>query len=148
MRRDRVMECTIAAIAGIGLAAVLTASLGVRSSGDPTPLRSEVATAAKPVVMPAEETSKPAKAARKHAARKRHVRRHHRLRVQVRTAAAPAPSPVVAQTAPVTTETQAPSTPIRTQAVTPTPAPKPAPVKTPSRPKPSVGGGVSFDDSG
>jgi hypothetical protein len=156
MRRDRVMECTIAAIAGVGLAAVLIAALGVRSAGESTPLRSQqVATAADPATLPAAETSeaaKKARAARKHAQRKRHAGGHHRRRAPIKTAPAPRPR-LVAETAPVTTESQPPSTPIRTQSVTPAPAPKPAPVRTPSPPKRTGsggggGGGVSFDDSG
>jgi hypothetical protein len=155
MRRDLVMECTIAAIAGVGLAAVLIASLGIRSAGEPTPLRSQVATAADPATLPAAETSKAAKkarVARKHAQRKRHAGRHHRRRAPIRTAPSPPPK-VVAETAPLRTESQPPSTPIRTQSVSPAPAAKPAPVRAPSPPKRTGsggggGGGVSFDDSG
>jgi hypothetical protein len=139
MRRDRIMECTIATVAGIGLAAGLTASLGVRSAGPPTPLKTEASTVAgKPVIAPAEVP-------RKHAVRKRTARKHHR---RARRAHAPAPPPspprVVAQAPSVVTPSPAPARPIRIQPVS-APAPKPAPKPAPSRPKPS---GVSFDDSG
>jgi hypothetical protein len=146
-RRDRVMECTIAAIAGIGIAAILTASLGVRSSGNSTPHKPEVATATSPSTVADVRPSKAARPASKHPVRKRHVRRHHR-RTHVVTAPA---APVVAQAAPVETRAPIHAAPIRTQSVAPPPAPAPAPQpapKAPSRPKPSGGGGVSFDDSG
>jgi hypothetical protein len=151
-RRDRVMECTIAAIAGIGIAAILTASLGVRSSKDSTPLKSEAATAAKQSTVADVRPSKAARPA--DPARKRQVHRHHRRRTHVISAPAPPPAPVVAEAAPVKSHAPAHSAPIRTVSVAPrpapapAPAPKPAPTKPPSRPKSSGGGGVSFDDSG
>jgi len=151
-RRDRVMECTIAAIAGIGIAAILTASLGIRSSGESTPLKSEAATVANQSTIADVRPGKAKQAAPRHPVRKRHVRSHHRRRTHVVTApAAPARAPVVAQAAPVVTHTPVRSTPTpyvapRPAPVSkPAPAPKPAPAKAPSRPKPS---GVSFDDSG
>jgi outer membrane biosynthesis protein TonB len=149
MRRDRIMECTIATVAGIGLAAVLIASLGVRSSGPATPLRAEVSAAAEKPVIAASEVP------RQQAVRKRPARVHHRrrARAQAPPAPAPAPAPVVAQAPPVSRPSPAPPRPVRIQPVSapapaPRPAPKPAPVKAPSRPKPSGGKGISFDDSG
>jgi hypothetical protein len=141
MRRDRIMECTIATVVGIGLAAGLTASLGVRSAGAPTPLEAEVSTPAKkPVISPSEVP-------RKHTVRKRAARTHHRRA----RAHAPAPPPVVANAPPAATPRPARPRPIRIQPVSapaPAPAPKPAPPKLPSRPKPSGSKGISFDDSG
>jgi hypothetical protein len=143
MRRDLVLECTIAAVAGIGLAAVLTSSLGVRSSGSGDPLNSVAQTPAADVAdVPA---AAPSKVAPHQAPRKRH-RHHSRRPARVAT---PSPPPVVAQAAPVATRKPASARPQRTAApVQPVSAPAPAPVKPQSRPKPSGGGGVSFDDSG
>jgi hypothetical protein len=147
MRRDRIMECTIATIAGIGLAAGLTASLGVRSSGPPTPLKAEKS-AAKPVIAAAEVPRK--QAARKRPARKHH-RRHHR-RAQAHAPAPPSSPPrIVAQAPSVVTPSPARARPIRIQPVSapaPKPVPKPAPKPAPAKPSPPKPSGVSFDDSG
>lgn len=146
MRRDRIMECTIATVAGIGLAAGLTASLGVRSSGPPEPLRAEASAAAEKPVIASSEVPR-ARTVRKRAARP------HRRRAHAPAPAPPPPSraPVVAQTAPVVRPTPAPARPIRIQPVSapaPRPAPKPAPARPPSSPKPTGPKGISFDDSG
>ena len=146
-RRDRVMECTIAAIAGIGIAAILTASLGVRSSGPSTRLKSEAATAANPSTVADVRPSKAKRVAPKHPVRKHHVRRHHGRRTHAVSApAAPrASAPIVAQATPVRSQ-PARSTPIHTETIAPQPAPAPRPAPAPKpAPKPS---GVSFDDSG
>jgi hypothetical protein len=148
MRKDLVLMGTIAAIAGIGLAAVLTASLGVRSSGPPAPLRSAApAKAAEPPLIAASEAPKTAP--------RKHVRKRVKRRIRHVRPTAPAPQPAIAQTAPVTRPAPAPVRPQRTQPVSaPAPAPAPvskpapAPVKQPSSPKRTGSPGVSFDDSG
>jgi hypothetical protein len=148
MRRDRIMECTIATVAGIGLAAGLIASLGVRAAGPPTPLRAEVSTttaaAEKPVIAASEVP-------RAHAVKKRAARPPHHRAPAPAPAPPPSPPPVVAQARPVVTPSPAPPRPVRIQPVfapAPKPAPKPAPARAPSRPKPSAPKGISFDDSG
>jgi hypothetical protein len=141
IRRDVIAMGSIAAIAGIALAALLTLAFGARSSGPPADLKLPGA--------PAAGTAEPHSTAaiRRKAERKRHKPRRH-------AAAAPAPQaappPRVADTpTPATTE---PRTTTQTQTVA-SPAPAPQPVRPLSRPKPSkpAGGsqdGVSFDDSG
>jgi outer membrane biosynthesis protein TonB len=145
MRRDRILEFTIVTIAGIGLAAILTAALGVRSSGPPTPLRAEVSTAAQHPVIAAAEVP------RKQRVVKRAVRRHHRRHVHVSTPAPapPAPAPVVAQAPPVPAPSPAPAPPVRVEPVS-APAPAPAPKPPPPKPRPKRTGakGISFDHSG
>jgi hypothetical protein len=152
MRRDLVMMATIAAVVGVGLAAGLTAALGVRSSGPPAPLRSVAQppgnTAATPVAARADR--KPAHAARKRVD-KPPRRRHERL--VRRPAPAPSPAPVVAQAAPVSTPPAPAPAPVQSQPSQPVSAPAPRPAPPPpkplSRPKSGGGGaGVSFDDSG
>jgi hypothetical protein len=158
MRRDLALIGTIAAIAGVFVAAGLTASLGVRSSGPPAPLRSAAgAPGARPVQTPVIAASEvPNQRIQKR------VKSHRR---PVLAAAPVAPQPVVADTttpaqgsAHVTPEhTQQTPPPAPAPAPKPAPAPAPAPVKAPakapSKPKPTNSGGsrspgVSFDDSG
>jgi hypothetical protein len=143
MRRDRIIEFTIVTIAGIGLAAILTAALGVRSSGPPTPLRAEVSTAAQHPVIAAAEVP------RKQRVVKRAVRRHHRRHVHVSAPAPAPPAPVVAQAPPVPTPSPASPSPVRVEPVS-APAPAPAPKPPPPKPRPKRTGakGISFDDSG
>jgi hypothetical protein len=155
MRRDLVLMGTFAAIAGIGLAAALTAALGVRSSGPPAPLKvasvPPATTAAKTTVVAPKHTV--AHKAAPH--RKRHTQRRHRAhrRRAPRVAPAPAPTRVVAQ-APAPTQVQQAPVQRQTQPVSRpvTPVSKPAPAPRPSRPvstpKPKHTPGVAFDDSG
>src|SRR5215217_460379 len=101
MRRELVTMGAIAAVAGIGLAALLTAALGTRSSGPPAPLKT---TSIKPAVAPAKTkttraaiATKPAHAKPRHERRPRHVRRPP----------TPSPAPVIAEAeTPATTQTQ------------------------------------------
>jgi hypothetical protein len=150
MRRDLVMMATVAAVVGVGLAAGLTAALGVRSAGPPAPLRTAAAPAKSgpaQVFSARIDRGRPVQAARKPQRRKPPP-------VQ-RPAPAPSPPPVVAQAPPVSPQ-PAPAQPQPTQQVaSPAPAPAPPPPKPLSRPKPTSSGGggggspgVSFDDSG
>jgi hypothetical protein len=149
MRRDLVLMGTFAAIAGVGLAAVLTAALGVRSSGPPAPLKvvsvPPATTAAKTTIVARKPKVVQKRAHKRHKPKQHRVHRRHVRKV----APAPAPTQVVAQ-APAPTPVQAPVQ-RQTQPVSrPAPAPRPSrPVSTP-KPKPSGGGssGVAFDDSG
>jgi hypothetical protein len=141
MRRDLVLMGTFAAIAGIGLAAALTAALGVRSSGPPAPLKA--AAVAPPATATVAETPVASKAKVVH--EKRH--RSHRRNLRKAAPAAPSRTPVVAQ-APVRIQA-----PVREQPQTVSaPAPAPRPAQPLSRPKTNGSGGgtpgVSFDDSG
>src|SRR5206468_3876079 len=74
-RYELVWMGSIAAVAGIGLAALLTASFGARSSGTPPGLRPAAAATAVPAE-PAAAKRVPVRvhAARKHAAHRRHMR--------------------------------------------------------------------------
>lgn len=148
VRRDLVLMGTFAAIAGIGLAAALTAALGVRSSGPPAPLKAAAAPAVTATIAEAPVASKT-----KIVHRRAHKPRHRRHRRHIRQAA-PAPPPQVVAQAPVRTRVQAPvQQPQPVSAPAPAPAPRPQPLSRP-KPKPTGGGsgggtpGVSFDDSG
>jgi hypothetical protein len=145
MRRDLVVMGTLAAIAGIALAALLTASFGASSSGPPATLKPAVK-----ALKPEAPSLAKATAARK-AARAQRRRRVHRARQS--TPAAPVQTGAsVAQTQPsTTTPTQQQTTTQPQQQVT-TPAPNPQPVRPLSRPtqpkRGSSDGGGTFDDSG
>jgi hypothetical protein len=149
MRRDLVLMGTFAAIVGIGLAAAMTAALGVRSSGPPAPLKVATVAPATTAVKAPIAVAKP-KVAHKVVHKQAHKRRHRVHRRHVRKVApAPAPTRVVAQ-APAPTRVQAPVQRQTAPVSTPAPAPRPArPVSSP-KPKHSGGGkpGVAFDDSG
>jgi hypothetical protein len=143
MRRDVVAMGSIAAIAGIALAALLTVAFGARSSGPPAAL--------KPTSVPAAvaaETHAPAKVLRRQADRPR--RRVNRRHIPAAAASAQSTGPSrAAATPPATAQTQTTTQPQTVAA----PAPTPAPVRPLSRPKPSKPaggspGGGSFDDSG
>jgi hypothetical protein len=144
MRRDLIVMGSIAAIAGIALAALLTASFGARSSGPPATLRPTPAAA--PAVSARTEAAQPA-AVRRHPLRTRHRQRHRREHPAVKPAHS-APSLTVAQH-PATPQSQPVIQSEPTQTVS-SPAPAPAPVKPLSRPAPkrSSPSGASFDDSG
>jgi hypothetical protein len=141
MRRDLIVMGSIAAIAGIALAALLTASFGARSSGLPATLRP--APAAAPAVSVRTDAAKPA-ALRRHPSRKLHRHRHRRKH----PAGKPALSVAVAQR-PATPQSRPviQSEPRQTVA---SPAPTPEPVRPLSRPTPKRSSpvGTSFDDSG
>ena len=152
MRRDLVMMGTIAAVVGVGLAAGLTAALGVRSSGTPAPLRTAASPAQGTPAVSVRVDRPPAQVARK-----RDKPRRRKPRRVATPAPAPSPPPVVAQAAPEPAPAPAPVEPQPTQQVsTPAPQPAPPPPKPLSRPKPTNSGGgggggspgVSFDDSG
>ena len=148
MRRyELVWMGSIAAVAGIGLAALLTASFGARSSGAPAALRpSPPATAAATGPALVERAPVRAHVARIHVVRKRH--RHARHPVvsahRARPIAAPAPAK-----SPVPTRTTADFRPTQTvDSATPAPAPKPVKRVSQPAPKHSAPTGFSFDDSG
>lgn len=136
---------SIAAIAGIGVAALLTASFGARSSGDPASLRpAPVATA-----VATESAAAKRVPVRIHAAPKHTVHRHHRK------VSRQAPSAKPAGSVPTSThvESAPPTQRVSDSQPTPTvasPAPAPTVVKRVSTPAPkhSSSSGASFDDSG
>jgi outer membrane biosynthesis protein TonB len=134
MRRDLITMGAIAAVVGIGLAALLTASFGASSSGPPAALRpAEAAPEKAPAPVAKKVEHKPRTAAHRR-------RKAHRPKPSPRPAPAPStvatPTPLPEQTQ--TTETVA------------TPAPVAAPVKQLSRPAPKrkAPEGATFDDSG
>ena len=131
----------MAALVGLVLAALLTASFGARSSSQPAALR----TSAPPPAPVATKTTVRRAPERKHPVRKQRRHRRHSRHAPAKSAhstptLAQAQTPVVTQTEP-----QAVSQPTQTVA---SPAPAPKPVKQLSRPKRSPPGGTSFDDSG
>jgi hypothetical protein len=154
--REYGITLTVAAIAGLGLAAMLnstsggdsgeallkpkTATVAQKAVADSAPAIARETRIARPVATTRHRTRKHAHRHRRHG----HARRH--------SAPAPAPSPAPAQTQLVVQRTPAPQ-PQRQAAPKPAPAPvvhtpAPKPVSKPTAaPKPS-GGSVQFDDSG
>jgi FtsZ-interacting cell division protein ZipA len=141
MRRDLLVMSTIAAVAGIGLAALLTASFGSHSAGSPAAL--------KPVVKNVADAPTPRSAAKTRRLHRRHAHRRHANPSPRIAPPAPAPATTVAE-APYQSTTQSQQAIQDSQPVY-TPPPQPAPVvkqlSRPTRPKNSGGGGT-FDDSG
>jgi FtsZ-interacting cell division protein ZipA len=139
----------LAAICGLFLALLLSAEFGARSSGGEAALRTSKTPA--PDLAKLRQTAVRSTPALR---RKAHRRTHHAKRSQPR-AVRTAPQAVAQvqtpanQTNGYTQPVQGQTGPVQ-QLSTPTnPAPSPAPVKKQAtRPKPSTGGGTSFDDSG
>ena len=156
MRRDLIVMGTIAAVVGLALALLLTASFGARSSGPPAALKRADGTPSAAVAEVAAKHEAATLARRR--AERRKLRRQHR-RARARRAASRPAVPVVAQSRPATTTQSesgfSPQESRQTQTVTspsPSPSPKPQPVQRQSHPKPAGSGGGgpggSFDDSG
>lgn len=137
---------TLAAIAGIALAAMLTASFGARSSGPPADLKPAAVASTTPTTKAAD----PPKAAAKSSSRPRKRRRHHQRQqsppAQGATSLADAQRPPTIKQA-----VQRPQQTTSPQQHLITSAPAPQPVRTlsrPTRPKKVSSGGGTFDDSG
>jgi hypothetical protein len=146
MRRDLVVMGGLAAIAGIALAAMLTASFGARSSGPPALLKPAAE------ALPAKAADPPKAAVsrkpRPHS-RPRHRQAQHApvLPAQGTTSLADAQQPPTIKPA---VQQPRPATQPKQQVTTPAPAPQPVrPLSRPARPKKGgSGSGATFDDSG
>jgi hypothetical protein len=154
MRPDLIAMGTAAAIVGLALAVLLTASFGARSSGPPAALKAGVATPSAPAAKAAAQRQEAAVAVlHRRAERKKRDRRRRQARAR-RQASAPPVSPVVAESQPLTTTQSRPTIQPQTQQTRPvaSPAPRPQRVQPLSKPKPGGSGGGkaggAFDDSG
>jgi FtsZ-interacting cell division protein ZipA len=137
---------TLAAIAGIALAALLTASFGARSSGPPANLKPAVEASTT-------KAADPPKAAAKNTLRPHDRRRHRKPRQHPPASPAQGPTSLADAQQPPTIK-QAVQRPQQTtqpqqNLTTPAPAPQPVrPLSRPTRPKKVSSGGGTFDDSG